>query len=39
VALGTLDTPVGEITQKHVFPEAKADWYAINDGLPLERRS
>lgn len=39
VALGTLDTPVGEIAQKHIFPESKADWYAINDGLPLERRS
>jgi hypothetical protein len=39
VALGTLDTPLGNIAQKHIFTESKADWYAITDGLPQERRS
>ncbi|WP_375738904.1 GFA family protein [Pseudomonas boanensis] len=39
VALGTLDTPLGEIPQKHIYPESKAAWYAIADGLPQEPRS
>lgn len=39
VALGTLDTPLGNIPQKHIYPESKADWYVIADGLPQERRS
>ncbi|AYC33659.1 GFA family protein [Pseudomonas cavernae] len=39
VALGTLDTPLGTIPQKHIFSESKADWYAIADGLPQETRS
>jgi hypothetical protein len=39
VALGTLDTPLGAIPQKHIFPESKADWYQIADGLPQESRS
>lgn len=36
VALGTLDTPLGEIPQKHIYADSKADWYAIRDGLPQE---
>ncbi|MDH4562500.1 GFA family protein [Pseudomonas sp. BN411] len=39
VALGTLDSPLGPIPQKHIYPESKADWYAIADGLPQEPRS
>ena len=39
IALGTLDSPLGEIPQKHIYPESKADWYAIADGLPREPRS
>ena len=39
IALGTLDSPLGEIPQKHIYPESKADWYAIADGLPQEPRS
>ncbi|MNN78873.1 Glutathione-dependent formaldehyde-activating enzyme [compost metagenome] len=38
VALGTLDSPLGEIAQKHIYTDSKADWYAINDGLPVEQR-
>ncbi|WJN58126.1 GFA family protein [Pseudomonas sp. SO81] len=39
IALGTLDTPLGEVPQKHIYCESKADWYAIADGLPQERSS
>ncbi len=39
VAIGTLDTQLGDIAQKHIYPESKADWYQIADGLPQERRS
>jgi len=39
VTLGTLDSPLGEIPQKHIYPESKADWYSINDGLPQEHHS
>lgn len=39
VALGTLDSPLGEVPQKHIYTESKADWYAIADGLPQESRS
>lgn len=39
ITLGTLDTPLGEIPQKHIYSESKADWYAIADGLPQEPRS
>lgn len=39
IAIGTLDTPLGDIAQKHIYPESKADWYQITDGLPQERRS
>ena len=36
VALGTLDTALGEIAQKHIYADSKADWYAIREGLPQE---
>ena len=39
ITLGTLDTPLGPVPQKHIYCESKADWYAIADGLPQERRS
>lgn len=39
IALGTLDSPLGPIPQKHIYPKSKADWYDIADGLPQERRS
>ncbi|OEC49822.1 MULTISPECIES: GFA family protein [Pseudomonas] len=39
VALGTLDSPLGEVPQKHIYTESKADWYAIADGLPQESHS
>ncbi len=39
VTLGTLDSPLGPIPQKHIYSESKADWYAIADGLPQEPRS
>ncbi|MNG16125.1 Glutathione-dependent formaldehyde-activating enzyme [compost metagenome] len=38
VALGTLDSPLGVIPQKHIYTESKADWYDIADGLPQEPR-
>lgn len=38
IALGTLDTPLGAVPQKHIYTESKADWYVIADGLPQERR-
>lgn len=38
VAVGTLDTALGELAQKHIHTESKADWYAIHDGLPIEHR-
>ena len=39
ITLGTLDTPLGLVPQKHIYSESKADWYAIADGLPQERHS
>lgn len=39
VALGTLDSVLGEIPQKHIYPESKADWYSIAEGMPQEHRS
>lgn len=39
ITLGTLDTPLGQVPQKHIYSESKADWYAIADGLPQELRS
>lgn len=38
VALGTLDTPLDELAQTHIYTQFKADWYRINDGLPVEDR-
>jgi hypothetical protein len=34
IALGTLDTPLEQPNQKHIFTGSKANWYQINDGLP-----
>ena len=34
IALGTLDTPLDQPIQKHIFTASKASWYQINDGLP-----
>ncbi|WXL27844.1 GFA family protein [Ectopseudomonas mendocina] len=39
IALGTLDTPLGIIPQKHIYTDDKADWYHIADNLPREGRS
>ncbi|NWL76003.1 GFA family protein [Pseudomonas taiwanensis] len=39
VALGTLDSALGEIPQSHIYTDSKADWYVIADGLPQESRS
>ena len=36
VTLGTLDTPLGVVPQKHIYTESKAGWYIIADGLPQE---
>lgn len=38
VALGTLDTPLESLAQKHIHAESCADWYAIADSLPVEDR-
>lgn len=38
VALGTLDTPLHGIAQKHIHAESCASWYVIADGLPVEER-
>jgi hypothetical protein len=34
IAVGTLDTPLAPVPQKHIFTNSKANWYVINDGLP-----
>ena len=39
VTLGTLDTPLGVVPQKHIYTESKAGWYIIADGLPQESGS
>ncbi|TRX73176.1 GFA family protein [Pseudomonas mangiferae] len=36
---GTLDSPLGEVAQTHIYTEWKADWYALTDGLPVEPHS
>lgn len=38
VALGTLDTPLENLEQKHIYVQSKADWYCIDDGLPVDDR-
>ncbi|GLX14303.1 hypothetical protein Pstr01_25420 [Pseudomonas straminea] len=38
VALGTLDTPLPTVEQKHIYTRSKADWYCLNDGLPVDDR-
>lgn len=38
VTLGTLDTPVSDFTQMHIYVRSKADWYCLNDGLPVDDR-
>lgn len=32
--LGTLDTPIEERPEAHIFVLSKADWYEIHDSLP-----
>ncbi|WP_347989092.1 GFA family protein [Methylomonas sp. AM2-LC] len=32
--LGTLDTPITERLEAHIFVSSKADWYEIHDSLP-----
>jgi hypothetical protein len=34
VAAGTLDSPLGEVRQAHIFVDSRADWYRIQDDLP-----
>lgn len=34
VRLGTLDTPLDQRPQGHIFVASKADWYDIHDELP-----
>lgn len=34
VALGTLDTPLPPLRQRHIFVDSKASWYEISDELP-----
>lgn len=34
VAVGTLDTPLGQVPQEHIFVTSKADWYSIHDSYP-----
>lgn len=34
VAAGTLDSPLGEVPQAHIYVDSKADWYRIQDDLP-----
>jgi len=34
LALGTLDTPLFEGPEMHVFTSEKASWHAISDDLP-----
>lgn len=36
VTLGTLDTPLKNLEQKHIYTRSKADWYCLNDGLPVD---
>ncbi|SDH41938.1 Uncharacterized conserved protein [Pseudomonas flavescens] len=38
VALGTLDTPLEHVEQKHIYVRSKAGWYRIDDGLPVDDR-
>ncbi len=37
VAAGTLDTPLGEVPQAHIFVDSKADWVEICDRWPQHR--
>lgn len=32
--LGTLDTPLAEGPQMHIFTQSKANWFVIHDDLP-----
>ena len=32
--MGTLDTPIGQQPQAHIFAASKAEWYTILDDLP-----
>ena len=34
VRLGTLDTPLGQGPQAHIYVDSKADWWEIRDDLP-----
>ena len=34
VRLGTLDTPLGQGPQTHIYTDSKADWWEIRDELP-----
>jgi len=34
VRLGTLDTPLGQGPQAHIYVDSKADWWEIHDDLP-----
>jgi len=33
-SLGTLDTPISERPDVHIFVDSKADWYEVEDSLP-----
>ena len=35
IALGTLDTPIPQHPDAHIYLDNKADWYSPCDGLPL----
>lgn len=34
VRLGTLDTPLGQGPQAHIYVDSKADWWEIHDAVP-----
>lgn len=38
IALGTLDSPLPSVAQRHIYVGSKADWYVIADDLPQEHQ-
>src|SRR5271167_3612115 len=36
ITAGSLDTPTGLVTEKHIFAADKSDYYQIQDGLPRQ---
>lgn len=39
IAAGSLESPTGLTTSKHIYVDHKGDYYALDDGVPAESQS